>query len=412
MARGRAAPLADPLPVVFDEVYRHVAAADLGCAPAATRPPRRSAHVVYMTDDPKVLQWAVSLPPERAASSSSRNSVTGREEASPASGTGASSPAQEVSCQRSRARPSALSPLQRPGRTRHHVLPRCRRPPLPRHQDYVHQLESLLRRLDPRRTGISRCTPTSRIEHHVRSIDRSHVRGVAMFSCSAEGFWEVIELPVRVSSQVVIEPRPTCASSSRCSMNTSASVCCSLTASGRGVRRRARRADRAHRRVRCGRRGAAPASPPCSGVTFRLFQDEPFDHLAVGAPPEIAAEITASLHPYLRERLVDRISLSVQASDDQVRRCARRRAHGGTSEGAGTRAAVARRRRRRTPRGRRSGADAACPRGAAGRASARVAGVSGPGWHCRPCGYLAKVGGAALVQRAHGADVRCRRTCD
>src|SRR4029077_19854674 len=135
-------------------------------------------------------------------------------------------------------------------------------------------------------------------------------------------------------------------------------------------------------------------------VTFRLFQDEPFDHLAVGAPPEIAAELTASLHPYLRARLVDRLSLSVQASDDQVRRAAldvertverrkeqalvrrlRDAAGAGRRGGGGlglTAHALAER------RGRRLGADAAVACGEAGRASASVAGVSGTGMALPP----------------------------
>jgi len=59
-------PLVDPLPIVFDEVYRHVDAADLNALLLRLDHLADSVHVVYMTDDPKVLHWAVSLPPERA----------------------------------------------------------------------------------------------------------------------------------------------------------------------------------------------------------------------------------------------------------------------------------------------------------------------------------------------------------
>ena len=66
------------LPIVFDDVYRHVAAADLDALLLRLDHLADSAHVVYMTDDPKVLQWAVSLPPERAGLAvAPRNSVTG-----------------------------------------------------------------------------------------------------------------------------------------------------------------------------------------------------------------------------------------------------------------------------------------------------------------------------------------------
>ena len=66
LARRGLHPLADPLPVVFDEVYRHVDAADLDALLLRLDHLADSVHVVYMTDDPKVLHWAVSLPPERA----------------------------------------------------------------------------------------------------------------------------------------------------------------------------------------------------------------------------------------------------------------------------------------------------------------------------------------------------------
>jgi hypothetical protein len=65
-ARGQH-PLADPLPVVFDEVYRDVGAADLDALLLRLDHLADSVHVVYMTDDPKVLSWAVSLPPERGS---------------------------------------------------------------------------------------------------------------------------------------------------------------------------------------------------------------------------------------------------------------------------------------------------------------------------------------------------------
>jgi hypothetical protein len=58
-------PLADPLPVVFDEVFRHVGADELDALLLRLDHLADSLHVVYMTDDPKVLGWALSLAPER-----------------------------------------------------------------------------------------------------------------------------------------------------------------------------------------------------------------------------------------------------------------------------------------------------------------------------------------------------------
>ena len=64
-ARGQH-PLADPLPIVLDEVYRHVDGEDLDALLVRLDRLAESLHVIYMTDDPKVLHWAALLPPERA----------------------------------------------------------------------------------------------------------------------------------------------------------------------------------------------------------------------------------------------------------------------------------------------------------------------------------------------------------
>ena len=45
---------------------------------------------------------------------------------------------------------------------------------------------------------------------------------------------------------------------------------------------------------------------------FHRFQLRPFDHLLVGAPQELAREVEAGLHPYLRERLRGRIEIDVE----------------------------------------------------------------------------------------------------
>ena len=64
-ARGQH-PLADPLPIVLDEVYRHVAGDELDALLGRLDHLADSLHVVYLTDDPKILHWAATLPPERA----------------------------------------------------------------------------------------------------------------------------------------------------------------------------------------------------------------------------------------------------------------------------------------------------------------------------------------------------------
>ncbi len=81
---------------------------------------------------------------------------------------------------------------------------------LVRRQDVERELEALLRQArssaedDP-----SVATDLGRIEDYVRSgIDRSRTRGIAFFSCSAHGLWEVLPLPVPVRSQLVVNAMP------------------------------------------------------------------------------------------------------------------------------------------------------------------------------------------------------------
>jgi hypothetical protein len=63
-ARGQH-PLADPLPIVLDDVYRDVTAGDLEALLERLDHLADSLHVVYLTDDSPVLAWASALPPDR-----------------------------------------------------------------------------------------------------------------------------------------------------------------------------------------------------------------------------------------------------------------------------------------------------------------------------------------------------------
>jgi peptide subunit release factor 1 (eRF1) len=47
---------------------------------------------------------------------------------------------------------------------------------------------------------------------------------------------------------------------------------------------------------------------------FRRFKRRPFDHLVIGAPDELVAEVADRLHPYLRQRLAGRVALDVENS--------------------------------------------------------------------------------------------------
>lgn len=295
----------------------------------------------------------------------------------------------------------------------------------PRHQDYVHELDLLLREARARQNGDHSCSVArdfQRIENHVRGgLDRSRTRGLAFFSCWADGLWEVIEIPVRVSSQVVIESSP--------HVRQLESVLDEYERFGvlLADRQRARMLvfelgelidrsevfDEITRRedikghVLVKTRAAGQTNEVkhqhlrhAADVAFHVYQERPFDHLVVGAPSDVAAELIASLHPYLRARVAKRIAIPVTANDDQVRTVALE---------------VERELERRKERAlveRLRGAIGSGRRGASGLTATLQAlverrvehlivsqGFRSPGWRCHDCGYLGRVGRSCPVCR-------------
>jgi peptide chain release factor subunit 1 len=213
-----------------------------------------------------------------------------------------------------------------------------------RRKDLLHELDQLLRSVHKEHAGTpSVLKDLKRIEDHVRGgLDRSHVRGLAMFSCSAHGFWKLVELPVPVRSQVVVNHTPAVRQletildeyerfgvlladkqRSRMMIYELGELVDSderfeqlprQEDDGRAVRKDGVRdhvAAMAHQHLR-----------HAADVAFSLFQQDGFDRLIIGAPPEIANELEALLHPYLKERLVARCHIRSDASLEEVRQAA------------------------------------------------------------------------------------------
>lgn len=80
----------------------------------------------------------------------------------------------------------------------------------PRRAEYEQELDRLLR--SARTRGSGRTTVAAdldAIERHVKAgIDRARTRGLAMFSCAGEGFWQALALPVPVRNQIVTGHAP------------------------------------------------------------------------------------------------------------------------------------------------------------------------------------------------------------
>jgi peptide subunit release factor 1 (eRF1) len=169
-------------------------------------------------------------------------------------------------------------------------------------------------------------------------IDRSETRGLAFFACAASDLWEVIELPVPVRSQVVINHAPAVGQlESVVQEHESIGV---LLADRQRARlfvfEMGRLVERSELLDELPRdydvRGMKERGTPESHVeelahqhlrhaaraAFDLWQAHPFAHLAVGAPDAIGSELEAALHPYLRERLCGRIHVPVGASHAEV----------------------------------------------------------------------------------------------
>jgi peptide subunit release factor 1 (eRF1) len=177
-----------------------------------------------------------------------------------------------------------------------------------------------------------------KIRHWVQAgFDRSHVRGVAVFA--GPGLWETVELPVPVRNQLVVNETPhvgqleavldnherigvLLADRQRARVfvlelgqlvdKTELFDRLPRHEDDKGDRRRDQIHDHQDAVAQHHLRRAAAAA-------FEAFQDRGFDHFVIGAPEEMAGELERTLHAYLRERLVARISVPVAAHEDDVR---------------------------------------------------------------------------------------------
>ena len=208
-----------------------------------------------------------------------------------------------------------------------------------RAKDYELHLDALARSaLEGHGHGVE--ADVQRIVDHVKSgIDRSRVRGVALFSCRAAGLWEVVELPVPVRNQVVVNSSPHIRQLEAVLDNNERFGV--LVADKQRARMflfelgelvdkselfdqlprheddrgdwdkdhvRDHSAEVAHQHLK-----------RAAQVAFSVFQSQGFDHLILGAPEEIANELERALHSYLRDRIAARVTVSVNATDAVLR---------------------------------------------------------------------------------------------
>ncbi len=207
--------------------------------------------------------------------------------------------------------------------------------------DYERDLERLVRRLkqngdlDP-----AVAADLERISRFVRDgMDRRRVRGVAIFACGPRDLWKVVKLPVPVHSRLHVGPAP--------AISQLRSVVEQLQPIGMIL------VDRRHSRILVFEggelierteavteptrdyddRGQAERGDVSAHVdeltlqhlrqaakaAFEVFQEHGVTRVSLGGPAEAVSELEEHLHPYLKERLVDRVKLEVSAGLDDIR---------------------------------------------------------------------------------------------
>jgi peptide chain release factor subunit 1 len=207
--------------------------------------------------------------------------------------------------------------------------------------DYERDFERLVRRLKSSGSvNGSAADDVDRIASHLRDgLDRKRVRGLAIFSCAARNLWTVVSLPVPVHSRLHVGPAPAIAQLE--------SVVEQLQPIGVLL------VDKQHTRILVfdggdlidrtesvdelprdyDERGHAERGDVSAHVdelahqhlrqaaraAFAVFQEHRVGRVTVGGTNEAVRELEEHLHPYLKDRLVERLGLGVGASVDEIR---------------------------------------------------------------------------------------------
>lgn len=283
-----------------------------------------------------------------------------------------------------------------------------------READYERVFDSMVRRARSNGAAKPPAADLERIESLIRAgFDRSRVRGIAVFSSVVDDLWEVIELPVSVRSQLVVNASPAVGQLEgviQQSITIGVLVADKTRARvfvfnldeviehheitddlGRdydtvGEQDRGGVADHREELEHQHLRHAA-------SLLWSAFQTHGFDHVAIAAPDQFASELESDLHPYLRERLRGSLPIEPAASEAVIReavleleaRIERDRVHALVEDlraavGAGGKAVA--------------GLDDVLDALAEHRVSRLLVsdGYSVEGWQCGDCGRLASVG--------------------
>jgi peptide chain release factor subunit 1 len=291
-----------------------------------------------------------------------------------------------------------------------------------RRPDVEASLEQLLRPVRDQPDARAASGDLARIARFVRDdLDRSHTRGLAMFSCSARDLFEVIPLPVSVANRVVINNAPAVGQLEALveELDRFGVLLLDKQRSRMFVFHfgelvdhselfdaKPRHYDSLGEKDLVGHDKAEDHLDElvtqhlrhAADVAFQVFQRHGFERLTIGAPDGMVATIHGLLHPYLRERVCRPIDVAIGASVPAIRAAALK-----------VEAAVERDKEAELV-GRLRGAVGSGNRGVAGlRATLQALverrvdvlfvsqGYRETGWRCERCGHLCLRGPACPV---------------
>jgi peptide chain release factor subunit 1 len=215
---------------------------------------------------------------------------------------------------------------------------------LPRRVDYQVRLDELLRRARDQSTGLGRDAARS-VERDVTTMsdyvrdefERGDVRGIAMFSSNAAGFWEVVPVPRPVHDRAIVAPqadllpleamletyRPTCAA-----LVDFTSARLFVVELGRVTEVTDLRDDVPNRhdqggwaQMRMQRHVDDHRAKHLKRVAedlFTLSRRRPFEHLVLAGPAEAHRDLEGNLHDYLRQRVRGTVTLPMGATSAEV----------------------------------------------------------------------------------------------
>src|SRR5215217_4485729 len=166
-------------------------------------------------------------------------------------------------------------------------------------------------------------------------------RALAVFACQPENLLEVVALREPVESRVVLDDAPFVeplvyagATDRWCLVLCNRRVARLFAGPGDELEETDRIEDDVHSRhdqggwsqaryQRSVDKEAEDHLQNAADVAFELFKTRGFDRLLTGGPDETVGDFEAKLHPYLKERLVGRVSCDVENTGlDGVRSCA------------------------------------------------------------------------------------------